>query len=156
MNGVSVFSHLALMDGSPVPLAKYGGNVTIIVNTASLCSFAASNIRHLTQMQRSWGTRGFTILAFPCSQFANQEPKSAEEISSWVASSGINFPVFDKVKVSGPDAHPLFKGLQSSLGPIRWNYTKFVCSRAGMPYAKFHPTSGIDEVERCVSLLCEE
>ncbi|CBH18665.1 glutathione peroxidase, putative [Trypanosoma equiperdum] len=156
MNGGAIFSHSVLMDGNAVMLSKYAGCVTVLVNTASLCSFTSSNIQHLIHVQQKWASRSFTVLAFPCSQFGNQEPKKRDEICCWVARNGINFPVFDKVNLKGPNTHPLFQMIQSSLGPIRWNYTKVVCNRAGLPCVKLQPGSSLEELERYVSQLCDE
>ena len=75
--------------------------------------------------------RGLRILAFPCNQFAKQEPGSAEEIKAYAASYGAEFDLFGKVDVNGGMAHPLYKFLKSrirgNLGSfVKWNYEK-VC-----------------------------
>ncbi|EPY39380.1 glutathione peroxidase [Angomonas deanei] len=139
----SIFTHSAMMGGKWIPLSQYKPKVTLIVNTASLCSFTASNIHQLNELQRTYGPRGFTVLAFPCAQFANQEPLSPDGLKAWTADNAITFPVFDRVNVvlSKPDVHPLFEVLQRELGPIRWNYTKFLCDRSGTPMKKFQPVS---------------
>lgn len=48
------------------------------------------------------------------------------------------FPLFKKIKVNGNDAHPLWKFLKNKqtgvLGSaIKWNFTKFLCDRNGVP-----------------------
>ncbi|KEG11024.1 glutathione peroxidase [Trypanosoma grayi] len=141
------------MGGKSVALSKYTGRVTVLVNTASLCSFAASNLEKLIHIQASYGPRGVTVLAFPCTQFANQEPKTDEAVAAWAREWGVNFDMFDKVKVRGGDAHPLFHMLQDSLGPIRWNYTKFVCDRDGIPRVKLAPSCPREELERSIEQL---
>ncbi|EKG03559.1 glutathione peroxidase, putative [Trypanosoma cruzi] len=154
MGSSTVFAYSALMGGKSVALSNYTGRVTVVVNTASLCSFANSSLQQLTHVQETYGPRGFTILAFPCAQFANQEPKSNEEIAVWAQTCGLNFPLFDKVKVKGPDAHPLFQMLQASLGPIRWNYTKFICDREGIPLVKLDSSSFFEELRRSIEQAC--
>ncbi|ESL11241.1 glutathione peroxidase [Trypanosoma rangeli SC58] len=155
MNSNTVFAYSALIGGKSVALSKYTGCVTVIVNTASLCSFGPASLQQLIQLQRVYESRRVTVLGFPCAQFANQEPKSSEELVEWKQTWGVNFPLFDKVKVKGPDAHPLFQMLQTSLGPIRWNYTKFVCDCEGIPRVKLNVSSSSEELHRSIERLCE-
>ena len=54
-------------------------------------------------------SQGFTVLAFPCNQFREQEPGDACSIKAFVASKAATFPLFDKVEVNGDGAHPLYK-----------------------------------------------
>ncbi|RNF00972.1 glutathione peroxidase [Trypanosoma conorhini] len=155
MSGSAVFAYSALLDGKSVALSKYTGLVTVIVNTASLCSFSAASLQQLTQLQREYGPRGVAVLGFPCAQFANQEPKSREELVEWAQARELNFPLFDKVQVKGPHAHPVFRMLQASLGPIRWNYTKFVCDHEGIPRVKLDASCASEVLQRSVARLCE-
>ncbi|ORC87353.1 glutathione peroxidase [Trypanosoma theileri] len=154
MSSNTVFAYSALLAGKTVALSKYTGSVTVIVNTASLCSFTSANLQQLIHVQEKYASRGMTVLAFPCAQFANQEPKSNEEILQWAEKMQINFPVFDKIKVKGPNADPLFQMLQTSLGPIRWNFTKFVCNRQGIPCVKLSPSCTLEELENSIKQQC--
>eukprot|EP00055_Hartaetosiga_balthica_P006288 m.19494 g.19494 ORF g.19494 m.19494 type:complete len:97 (+) comp5126_c0_seq1:1457-1747(+) len=50
----------------------------------------------------------------------------------------------EKVWVNGSAAHPIFKFLKSRLSGsfgnfIKWNYTKFLCDRDGVPVKRFAP-----------------
>lgn len=137
---MSVFTFSVARQGVLVPLASYTGNVILIVNTASRCSFTAANIEALNEVQRLSEPRGFTILAFPCAQFANQEPLSDSEITAWKDDMAITFPVFDKTNVKGKRADPLFSMLQERLGKAHWNYTKYLCDRSGNPVKRLDPT----------------
>ena len=56
------------------------------------------------------------ILAFPCNSFGQQEPDSNAGIKEFASKQyGITFPLFSKVEVNGPDAHPIFKFLNENL-----------------------------------------
>lgn len=86
------------------------------------------------------------ILGFPCNQFGEQEPGNAEEICSFVASKNVKFDMFEKIKVNGVDAHPLWKYLKytkgSALGDdIQWNFTKFIIDKNGQPVKRYGPRS---------------
>ena len=84
------------------------------------------------------------ILAFPCNQFANQEPGSNEDIKAFAEGYNVQFDMFNKIDVNGENAHPFFQYLKSKFdeelsGSIPWNFTKFVCDRDGQPSAVFGP-----------------
>jgi len=96
--------------------------------------------------------RGFQILAFPCNQFGGQEPKPAAEVRvDMVQKFGITFPLFDKIDVNGPTAHPLFAFLQKFLpgmptNAIKWNFAKFLCVN-GVPVKRYAPTTSPQSIE---------
>ena len=98
--GVYAFT-VADRTGAPTPLAQYKGTVTLIVNTASRCGLTASNYTALAALQDSLADKPFTVLAFPCNQFMNQEPGSIEQVCSLAERYGAKFPIFDKIKVRG-------------------------------------------------------
>ena len=64
---------------------------------------------------------------------------------------GVTFPVFDKVKVNGGKAAPLYKALKKTRdaegkdGPVIWNFEKFVLTPDGDVH-RFRPqTSSPDD-----------
>jgi glutathione peroxidase len=59
------------------------------------------------------------------------------------------------VLVNGPNAHPCFKFLRSflrdTLGtPVRWNFTKFLVNKQGLPCKRFASTISPAEIESFV------
>ena len=133
-----------LLDGSgngrAVSLKQYEGQVLLIVNTASACGFT-TQYAGLELLYRTYKERGFAVLGFPCNQFGTQEPGTAAEIEAFCAKNfGVTFPLFAKVEVNGPHAHPLYGflkrekpgmlGLVGAAG-IKWNFTKFLVDRRG-------------------------
>ena len=135
------------IDGVPVPLSRFTGNVLLIVNTASKCGFTPQ-YTGLEQLYKAFKDRGFTILGFPCDQFGNQEPGDEDEIKSFCSLTyDVTFPMFSKVDVNGPNASPLFElikeespGLLGSKA-IKWNFTKFLVGRDGNVIDRFAPTT---------------
>lgn len=98
------------------------------------------------QLHKAYASRGLAILAFPCNQFGNQEPGTAEDIKKFVEGYGVEFQIFAKIKVNGEDAHPVFKFLKQNLGgvlgsSIKWNFTKFLCDRDGIPVRRYSPAT---------------
>lgn len=146
----SIFAFSASQCGKAVSLAQYKNYVTVVVNTASRCGFTTSNVSTLREIQDLYKGQKLTVLAFPCGQFAKQEPLSNDELEQWKQSLDINFPVFDKIEVKGPGADPLFAMLGQSLGAPRWNFTKYVCDRDGVPREKLDPTCSLSALKEAV------
>lgn len=120
------------IDGRATTLADYRGRTVLVVNVASRCGLTPQ-YEQLEALQREYGDRGFTVLGFPCNQFMGQEPGSNEEILDYCSTTwGVSFPMFDKVKVNGPGAHPLYKALKKTKdasghgGLVAWNFEKFL------------------------------
>jgi glutathione peroxidase len=146
-------------DGAQVSLSDYAGQVLLIVNTASKCGFTPQ-YADLEALQRRYGDRGFSVLAFPCNQFGGQEPGDAAEIATFCSTTyDVTFPVFAKVDVNGPNAAPLFEhlkaeapGLFGSKG-IKWNFTKFLMDRQGHAVSRFAPTTSPKDLTGAIEAL---
>jgi len=80
------------------------------------------------------------VLAFPCNQFGKQEPGSEAEIKAFVADKyGVTFPMFSKIDVKGPEAHPIYKFLQANESDdVGWNFFKFLVNKEGEVVGKRH------------------
>ena len=137
-------------DGQTQTLADYGDKVLLVVNVASKCGLTPQ-YEQLEQLQKAYADRGFTVLGFPCNQFAGQEPGSMDEILDYCAMTwGVTFPVFDKVKVNGGKAAPVYKALKKTRdaegkrGPVIWNFEKFVLTPDGQMH-RFRPNVKPDD-----------
>ena len=141
------------LDGTPARLEDFRGKVLLIVNTASKCGFTPQ-YQGLEALYRKFQERGFEILGFPCNQFGKQEPGNAEEIASFCSTSyDVSFPMFEKIEVNGPDAHPLYKELKAAapgvLGSerIKWNFTKFLVGKDGEVLKRYAPATKPEKIE---------
>jgi glutathione peroxidase len=133
------------LQGETVKLSDYRGKVLLVVNTASACAFTPQ-YRALEDLYRRYGGQGLVVLGFPCNQFGEQEPGSAQEIGQFCdARFNVTFPLFDKVDVNGAQAIPLFQFLKQQapglLGSraIKWNFTKFLVGRDGRVLHRYAP-----------------
>ncbi|KAH9783748.1 glutathione peroxidase [Citrus sinensis] len=106
------------------------------------------------------GYRGkFEILAFPCNQFAGQEPGSNEEIQEVACTMfKAEFPIFDKIDVNGKNAAPIYKFLKSEKGgflgdAIKWNFTKFLVNKEGKVVERYAPTTSPLKIEKDIQNL---
>ncbi|MBM7517446.1 glutathione peroxidase [Nocardioides nitrophenolicus] len=134
------------IDGQEVDLSSYDGSVVLVVNTASKCGFTPQ-YQGLQELYDSYGDRGFTVLGFPCDQFAHQEPGTDDEIAAFCERNyGVSFPMFAKIDVNGKEAHPLYQWLKKEQGgliggAIKWNFTKFLLGRDGQVLDRYAPTT---------------
>jgi glutathione peroxidase len=157
MAGIYDFTATSLA-GEDVALKRYEGQVLLIVNTASACGFTPQ-YKGLEALQRSFGSRGFSVLGFPCNQFGAQEPGDAAQIEQFCSRNyGVSFPMFAKVDVNGGDAHPLYqylKGEKSGLlgSSIKWNFTKFLVDRSGKVVARHAPTTSPEALTKEIEAL---
>lgn len=106
--------------------------VSLVVNVASQCGYTNVNYRALVQLQHKFGLLGFTVLAFPCNQFGNQEPGPIGEIIRFAEDYGAKFPIFSKVDVIGESASPVYQYLTGSSGNVpKWNFCKYLVDKNG-------------------------
>lgn len=135
-----------LLDGREQSLSTYQGKVLLIVNTASKCGFTPQ-FSGLEKLYGQYKAQGFEVLGFPCNQFGGQDPGTNGEIGAFCQKNyGVSFPMFAKVNVKGPEAHPIFRYLTNNskgiLGSgIKWNFTKFLVGRDGKVLNRFAPAT---------------
>lgn len=135
-----------LLDGQEQALSEYAGKVLLIVNTASKCGFTPQ-FSGLEKLYQHYKNQGLEILGFPCNQFGGQDPGSNAQIGEFCQKNyGVTFPMFAKVDVKGPEAHPIFRYLTNNskgiLGNgIKWNFTKFLIGRDGRIIQRFAPAT---------------
>jgi glutathione peroxidase len=146
------------IDGTPARLGDYAGSVMLIVNVASKCGLTVQ-YEGLELLYATYRDRGLVVLGFPSNDFDNQEPGTDEEIESFCRSVyGVDFPMFGKLSVRGAEQAPLYRLLtearprrtlaatpkQNAIDrrdepDVRWNFEKFLVSRAGEVVGRFDP-----------------
>ena len=162
-------------EGKDVDLSDYRGKVVLVVNTATECGFTPT-YADLQKLYDEEHDRGLEILDFPCNQFGQQAPGTADEIHAFCTGRfGVTFPQFGKVEVNGVNASPLYTWLKSQRGyagfdpkhkitpilidilgkadsdweqnpDIKWNFTKFLIDREGNVVERFEPTADVETV----------
>ncbi|MEO8884581.1 MAG: glutathione peroxidase [Mucilaginibacter sp.] len=130
--------------GEEVSLSAYTNKVLLIVNTASQCGFTPQ-LKDLVALKNNFTGSDFEILAFPSNDFGGQEPLEGKGIVDFCENIGANFPIFNKIRVRGPYADPLYrffadKKLNGVLSSVpRWNFHKFLINRSGIVTDFFYP-----------------
>lgn len=170
------------INGKPTTLDAYKGKLALVVNVASKCGLTPQ-YEGLEKLYEKYKDKDLVVLGFPCDQFGNQEPGSESEIQEFCSMNyGVSFPLFSKIDVNGPNAHPLYnflrqqqpaeevtpaaiesnrlyKHLSASLPEnlrtdvIRWNFTKFLIGRDGKVLKRFEPMVSPDEIEKEIQPL---
>ncbi|MCG2607524.1 glutathione peroxidase [Acinetobacter sp. SM34] len=146
-----------LLDGKNKSFADYQGKVLLIVNTASKCGFTPQ-FAGLEKLYEKYKDQGLEVLGFPCNQFGGQDPGSNEQIGAFCQKNyGVNFPMFAKVDVKGPEAHIIFRYLTNNskgvLGNgIKWNFTKFLINKKGEVINRYAPTTKPEDLERDIEV----
>ncbi|MFO7940917.1 MAG: glutathione peroxidase [Bacteroidales bacterium] len=146
------------LQGEEISLDTYKGNVLLVVNTASKCGLTPQ-YEGLEKLYETYKEKGFVVLGFPCNQFANQEPGDEKSLSEGcLLNYGVTFPMFAKVDVNGPDAHPIFQYLKDKLGGtfgkrVKWNFTKFLIDADGKPVKRFSPYTKPEKIGKSLKKM---
>ena len=133
------------LQGKDIHLADYQGKVILIVNVASKCGYTPQ-YKGLQALHDKYAKDGLVILGVPCNDFGRQEPGTSKEIAEFCDKNyGVKFELLEKVTVKGKNKAPLYRYLTSTEsnphfgGDIKWNFTKFLISRAGQVLNRFEP-----------------
>ena len=145
-----------MLDGSTKTFGEIQGKVTMVVNVASRCGLSPQ-YETLEAMHKKYKDQGFTVIGVPSNQFF-QELKSSDDISDYCSTTwGVTFPMTEKAKLNGKNAHPLYKELtkvedgSGSAGNVKWNFEKFLVLADGSVH-RFRPTTKPDDPE-IISLI---
>ena len=150
------------LDGTTRTLAEYRGKVLLVVNVASRCGFTPQ-YAGLEALYREYKDRGLVVLGFPCNQFLSQEPGTEADIRQFCSTKyDVTFPVFAKVDVNGPNAHPLYRHLKAArrgflwTRSVKWNFAKFLVSRTGEVVGRYSALTPPKRLRRRIEELLGE
>lgn len=146
------------LSGEPSSLGEHNGKAVLVVNVASKCGLTPQ-YEGLQKLHDTYADRGFTVVGFPCNQFLEQEPGTADEIQEFCSVNyGVTFPLYEKIEVNGDGRHAIYEELTATAdadgeaGDITWNFEKFLVSPEGETVARFRPQTEPDD-EALVSAI---
>ena len=146
-------------DLKDVSLENYKEKILLIVNVASYCGLTYQ-YEGIESLYKKYNDKGFEVLAFPCNQFAFQEPGTNEEIKEFCdIKYGVTFKIFNKIDVNGSKSHPVYQYLKdqspgvAGTTQIKWNFTKFLINKNGEVIERFSPQAEADEIEASIKKL---
>lgn len=160
------------INGEAASLAEFKGKVVLVVNVASKCGLTPQ-YEGLEALYRRLAPQGLVIAGFPANDFKGQEPGTNDEIQSFCTLNyGVDFPLFSKITVTGPEKHPLYAALIAAQPAaitvnqptwrekltgwgvptlpepeLLWNFEKFLVSRKGEVVKRFAPDTAADAPE---------
>jgi glutathione peroxidase len=133
MPRMPIGSNSFLLTGKSCP-SLHGGRPVLVVNTASFCGYTPQ-YRDLEALRRRFAERGLVVLGVPSNDFGQQEPGSAAEIKEFCAANySVDFPLTEKCRVIGAEAHPFYRWIADTLGEAgtpRWNFHKYLVGPDG-------------------------
>ncbi len=137
---------LNTLQGKPDDLCRHGGQVVLVVNTASFCGYTPQ-YEGLEKLYQKYRGRGLVVLGFPSNDFGQQEPGSNKEVADFCERTfKVRFPMYEKTVVSGAQANPLYKQLAARTGEApKWNFHKYVLDRKGEPAGSFNAKVAPDD-----------
>jgi glutathione peroxidase len=141
------------IDGATKKLSDFSGKALLVVNVASRCGLTPQYTA-LEELYRRYKDKGFAVLAFPCNDFAAQEPGTPEQIKEFCSTNyDVTFPLFGKVHVVGGEMAPVYGFLTTQNAPpkgpgdVVWNFEKFVVDKKGNVTSRFAPPTAPTEAE---------
>jgi len=146
------------LDGKEISLSEFKGKAVLVVNTASACGLTY-HYSGLEKLYQKYKDKGLVIIGFPCNQFGKQEPGTSEEIQEFCSLNyDVTFPLSSKVEVNGKNEHPLFKFLKNKLkgkinNSIKWNFSKFLIDRDGVPFERFSSTVEPEDIASSIEKI---
>lgn len=161
---------LKSLNGQVLNLGAFKGQVLLIVNVASKCGLTPQ-YAGLESLFKQYRERGLQVLGFPCNDFAEQEPGSADEIQDFCTTNyGVEFPMFEKLNINSEPRHPLYAALIAAQpdavfpagsdfseklagygcspkqpDDVLWNFEKFLVGRDGRVVQRFSPDMTPDD-----------
>ena len=142
-----------------ISLEVYKEKILLIVNVASYCGLTYQ-YKGIENLYKKYKDQGFEVLAFPCNQFAFQEPGTNEEIKKFCdIKYGVTFKIFNKIHVNGSKSDHIYQFLKeqspgvAGTTQIKWNFTKFLINKNGEVIERFSPQAEADEIEASIKKL---
>tara|TARA_B100000497_G_scaffold122888_1_gene154643 strand:- start:422 stop:919 length:498 start_codon:yes stop_codon:yes gene_type:complete len=136
------FKIRALDSDAFIDFEDFEGKKILIVNVASKCGFTYQ-YEGLEELYQTYKDQ-LVVVGVPCNQFLFQEPGNEEKIASFcTVKYGVTFPMTEKVKVKGRNAHEIYQWLSDedlnghSDNKVSWNFNKFLLDGNGELLAHF-------------------
>lgn len=112
------------IDGGTLDLADWRGRPVLVVNTASGCGYTPQ-YEGLQALWERYRDRGLVVLAVPSDDFGQELADEAAVRAFCAVNFDLDLPMTTITRVSGADAHPLYRWLAEAHGFVpRWNFAK--------------------------------
>lgn len=112
------------------------GKPMLVVNTASRCGYTGQ-FEGLEKLHNQYRDRGLVVVGFASDDFRQEADSEEEAAKVCFVNFGVTFTMIAPGPVTGSDANPVFKAINSQSQPPRWNFYKYLLDRDGKVVASF-------------------
>lgn len=146
------------IEGGTIAFTDFRGKKILVVNVASECGYTPQYAQ-LEELFSAFQDK-LVVVGFPCNDFGGQEPGGNGEILQFcTARFGVTFPMAAKIKIKGPEQHPVYHWLTHkeangiSDSEVSWNFQKYLLDENGCLIHMFPPS--VDPFEEALLNLLE-
>ncbi|WP_372971262.1 glutathione peroxidase [Marinobacter sp.] len=106
------------------------GKPMLVVNTASRCGYTGQ-FEGLESLHKEYGDQGLVVVGFASDDFRQEAATEEEAANVCFKNFGVTFTMIAPTAVTGNDANPVFRAINSQSAPPRWNFHKYVVNARG-------------------------
>lgn len=106
------------------------GKPMLVVNTASRCGYTGQ-FEGLEALHKEYNSKGLVVVGFASDDFRQEAATEEEAASVCFKNFGVTFTMIAPTAVTGSDANPVFRAINSQSSQPRWNFHKYVINARG-------------------------
>ncbi|MCL7942410.1 glutathione peroxidase [Marinobacter sp. ATCH36] len=106
------------------------GKPMLVVNTASRCGYTGQ-FEGLEALHREYSDKGLVVVGFASDDFRQEAATEEEAANVCFKNFGVTFTMIAPTAVTGNDANPVFKAINSQSSQPNWNFHKYVLNARG-------------------------
>ncbi|WP_228263317.1 glutathione peroxidase [Marinobacter panjinensis] len=106
------------------------GKPMLVVNTASRCGYTGQ-FEGLEALHKEYSDKGLVVVGFASDDFRQEAATEEEAAKVCFVNFGVSFTMIAPSVVTGSEANPVFRAINSQSSQPRWNFHKYVLNARG-------------------------
>ncbi|MGM0571920.1 MAG: glutathione peroxidase [Pseudomonadota bacterium] len=106
------------------------GKPMLVVNTASRCGYTGQ-FEGLEALHREYRDKGLVVVGFASDDFRQEAATEEEAANVCFKNFGVTFTMIAPTAVTGSEANPVFRAINSQSRQPRWNFHKYIVNARG-------------------------